>query len=192
MKQVQSICKFKEEIGIQENDKKVDVLNVKKAKEKEVKEIKVKGKGARKKRISQKKFSNTEGGKDVPEILENPKEPFEDEVGSGEDSSDCSETSASEISSSSNFSEQSVLELESGEEDSIQSGGMSSINQYRNYQIKISLGYNNQPYKYPRNLCIWVSQQIYFITYLRLSHTTVYFVSRSLENELPKEAILSI
>ena len=119
-----TINKFKEEIGIQENDKKVDVLNVKKAKEKEVKEIKVKGKGkgARKKRISQKKFSNAEGGKDVPEILENPKEPFEDEVGSGEDSSDCSETSASEISSSSSFSEQSVLELESGEEDSIQSG----------------------------------------------------------------------
>ena len=102
-----TVNKFKEEIGIQEND----VLNVKKAKEKEVKEIKVKVKGAKKKRISQKKFSNAEGGKDVPEILENPTEPIEDEVGSGEDSSDCSETSASEISSSSNFSEQSVLDM---------------------------------------------------------------------------------
>ena len=77
------------------------------------------------KRNSQKKLSNVKGDKDVSEILGNLKEKFEEDVGRGEDSSECSNSSGSEIFSSSYFSEQSVLEEESGEDDSIQSGGMS-------------------------------------------------------------------
>ena len=109
-----------EDIGIQENNEKVH----KKVKVKDVKEKDVKEKGGRK-RNSQKKLSNVKGDKDVPEILGNPKEKFEADVGRGEDSSECSNSSGSEIFSSSYFSEQSVLEEESGEDDSIQSGGMS-------------------------------------------------------------------